>query len=184
MSAATNPCPICDHPIADTAYVCHRCARSLATQLLRAARLWRDLEDSLAGLGHVSARQSPPKPDLTVLIGPRCADYSCDHETCYAIARSVSRAQARWRDEPPLAHEDRGPLRLGDIAAKDDAGNTITTWAQHIAECRGEEIPAAATARLLLDAPPQHLADDADVARCPYSDLPMLPVPMCACGHH
>ena len=84
MSAATNPCPICDHPIADTAYVCHRCARSLATQLLRAARLWRDLEDSLAGQGHVSARQSPPKPDLTVLIGPRCADYSCDHETCYA----------------------------------------------------------------------------------------------------
>jgi len=121
---------------------------------------------------------------LTVLIGPRCADYSCDHETCYAIARSVSQAQARWRDEPPLAHEDRGPLRLGDIAAKDDAGNTITTWARHIAECRGEEIPAAATARLLLDAPPQHLADDADVARCPYSDLPMLPVPMCACGHH
>lgn len=135
-----NPCPVCDRPIADTAYVCHLCARALAKRLLRAATLWEDLEDAISGLGHIGARQSPPDPGAT-LLGPWCDELNCPHISCWAVLRSVTRAQARWRDEPPLAHETPGPLRLGDIAAKDDAGNTVTTWARHIGECRNEDIP-------------------------------------------
>ena len=89
MSTAPNPCPICDHPIADTAYVCHRCARSLATQLLRAARLWRDLEDSLAGQGATRAGRDGSRDHPRV----RGEHNSCGPRDYGVTLRTVSRAR-------------------------------------------------------------------------------------------
>lgn len=43
----SNPCPICDKPIADTAYVCHVCVTDLARRLRDSARDWPDLEDAI-----------------------------------------------------------------------------------------------------------------------------------------
>lgn len=144
-------CPICGHDIADTAYVCHPCARRMAKRLLRVARIWPAVEAACGRLGRRTVAGAG-RDVASVLAGPSCED--CGHESCQDARLSQDLAELRaHRDalaEHPLAHEDGGPVDPAAIEAKDVAANTVGTWARHVCETRTIETPASIRAALVF----------------------------------
>ena len=127
-------CPICASPLADGSVVCRRDARSLADALTVAAGHAEDAWTVIArqtryGAGG-GARQLDPEPLAAAEHHER------NPVTTFGWAASIER---------PLA----GGLRPGvippDLSASGrlaDTTNTVTTWARHVCEQRGAELPA------------------------------------------
>jgi len=127
-------CSCCGQPMADGAYACTKCGRELAQALTEAAGhaedAWtviaRETRYGTAG----GARQAEPEPAAPANDGRR------NRVTEFGWAASI---------ETPT----RGALRAGQIppdlsasARLADVGNVVTTWARHICERRGAELPA------------------------------------------
>lgn len=173
----TLPCPRCDKPIADTAYVCAVCARKLADDLREAVALWVNLQETVGRATRTTGRPQAGGHKVT-RHGPTCRGMTCDHESCEAIWKARHRALT----EQPLPHEDAPLISLS--AAEDSwiVTNTATTWARHISEQRGIPIPKPKPkSRHQNDVETLHvITDDEKPKRCIYSDLF---TEHCACGH-
>lgn len=134
-----NPCPLCDKPILDTAYVCHRCVQHLRADIEQAADWWDESEVTLTRQDRVTHGPSSGKPQADSDAVP--------HET--PVPFSTAASETRW------------------VAA-----NTIGTWARHIAEERGVDLPAEprTTHYPRLVAVPE--PDPTERGLCAMSDLP------------
>lgn len=135
-----NPCPLCDKPIADTAYVCHACAKRLARDLLRTGLRWDSIEDAIGRRLIVERAGATKRTDRHALAGPWCygGGHDCGHPSCHQVWLS----RITSRQEPPLAHEDPLLVSPEAIEAADVARNVFTTWALHVADERGIGTPA------------------------------------------
>lgn len=155
MSA--NPCPVCGHPIADTAYVCAGCGDTLTAALTAAVGLWRDSETTLTRQAHLAGT-------ATTSAGPASAETGPGQE-------------------PPLSGEPPMPMHYGASEARFVLTNTVTTWARHVAETRG--IPVPVTPRPQRSTPSDGWTSEhrspVDDDLCPLSDLPP---DQCACPRH
>ncbi|MGC5019028.1 hypothetical protein [Micromonospora sp. DT47] len=104
----TTTCDLCGKPLPDTAYVCPRCANRTAEQLAAVWDVAGEVEVTVARLARYSDRHGRTLPD-----------------------------------DDPDGRPDGGlkvtPLPFDPSARNrgNDAGNTITTWARHVAEERG-----------------------------------------------
>lgn len=151
MSDDKPQCPACGRDIADTAYVCHACARHLAKRLLRVARIWPAIEDACGRLSRRTVAGAQRKP-LPPIAGPSCQE--CGHTSCHQASLTQDLAELRaHRDataEHRLAHEDPGPIDPAAIEAKDVAESTIATWARHVCETRNITPPAGIRAALVF----------------------------------
>lgn len=101
-------CDLCGDPIRDTAYVCPRCTGNTARYLADVVKVAADVETTVARLARYSDRHGRTLPD----------------------------------DDPdgrPNGGLKVTPLPFNPSARTrgNDAGNTITTWARHVAEERG-----------------------------------------------
>lgn len=147
-----NPCPVCDKPIHDTAYVCHACARGLAKRLLRLARIWPAVEAACGRLGKAT-RLSTGGHKLTP-EGPTCED--CAHDECERIGMeqhlAAMRAERLAAEEPPIPHEEPLIIDPAAIDTKDAVWSTLTTWARHVAETRSVEVAGTPMAFLARQA--------------------------------
>jgi len=175
VSPDLSPCPVCDRPIADTAYVCSTCADQLATDLRDCADLWDESEVTLTRQSRTTGGAGGDR-GLRVTLGPFCR--SCEHPSCESAVHSQMRA--RMTGEPPISNEEAMPMHYGASEARWAAGNTITTWARHVSEERG--IPIPEPPKPLVITPAEHWPtddrSDPRAQRCPMSDL--WP-PQCAC---
>lgn len=166
-------CPVCHHPILDSAYVCHRCSHALAGLMTEAIGMLGDLDDSITRqvrIGGAGATSDAKEP--TVPRGPYHHPVSdpCDHESCHEIIT----ARSRWRvwagAEEPVPHEQ--PIMHNPAAseARWVLEATVTTWARHISEERGVPIPTSerATIRVAAVGDDRHIP----VERCWCCDLP------------
>ena len=171
-----DPCPICGRPIADTAYVCARCVEHAAGELRRLASTWHEIETTITRQSVSVGVVGGTRRD-TVVRGPVCRGMTCEHESCDVIWRSRHRALT----EPAIAHESATPANL---AASEQAWiirNTVTTWARHVRETRGIDIPVVRP-RVLQ---PQVLSVLHDRPQpldwwCEFGDLPNA---VCACDN-
>lgn len=132
--ALDNPCPRCDEPISDTAYVCHRCALKLQAKLLTTALLWPALDGVLTR--QARRTRTSTATGRTGALGPVCD--ACDHESCATLGMrdllAVIRRDRIEREEPPPPHEE--PLILDDATSETmwAISNTLTTWARVLIE--------------------------------------------------
>jgi len=176
VNRGESPCPVCDKPIADTAYVCSTCADQLATDLSECAVLWGESELTLTRQSRTTGGIGGGGRDLRVTLGPFCEQ--CEHLSCESAVHSQMRA--RMAGEPPLPNEETMPMHYGASEARWAAGNTITTWARHVSEERGLPIPEPLKPPVITSAD-RWPTDDEREQRCPMSDL--LPS-QCACPLH
>jgi len=120
-------CPRCGRPIHDTAYVDQACRRDLARALTDVAAVAGDITLTVAKLAKVMRSGGQADPD----------EAWQDPTTTYP-------ASLRW-----LLAEGAGalyptalPVDLHAAHRHDAAANTMTTWARHVLEERGEVIPS------------------------------------------
>ena len=131
----------CDRPIHDTAYACPRCVGLLERALTAAAGQWRHAQECVARqtrISSVGATHATTK--VREHYGPYCADSECGHRSCDAIAVAQYKAESRARNETPIPHETAGLLNLHALEDSWAIGNTVTTWARHIAEESGRPV--------------------------------------------
>lgn len=133
MTAAE--CVCCGKPMADPGPVCHRpCAHSLAESLREAAGhaedAWTVIARQARYGGAGGARKVEPEPAETA------EDARRNPVTTFAWAASVERPRAGALIAEPM------PGDLDASARLDDVGNVVTTWARHVCEHRGVELPA------------------------------------------
>jgi hypothetical protein len=162
----TKPqCVCCSQPMADGAYACQKCGRELAQALTEAAGhaedAWtviaRETRYGTAG----GARKAEPEPAAPA------SDQRRNRVSEFGWAASI---------ETPA----RGALRSGqippDLSASTslaDVGNVVTTWARHICERRGAELPARRPllGPLCAAFPCEHTSCERIQWRVPPSDL-------------
>lgn len=170
-----DPCPVCARPIEDTSYVCHRCVAHLADDLRRMARSWHEI-DIVVARQSVSADVPGAVLRDTTPRGPMCRGMTCDHESCEAIWKARHRALT----EAPVAHEDATPANLGASEQGWIIRNTVTSWARHVCETRGVQVPLERPK--VLQPVVLHVEHDPPKGRawCDYGDLPAQ---VCACGN-
>lgn len=133
MSTQGPTCGVCGKPLADGAYVCTADALSLAQRLREAAGHAEDAWTVIARQARYGAagggRKAEPEPVAVA------EDLRRNPVTTFGWAASIER--------PPA-----GGLRPGEIppdlsasAVLADVGNVVTTWARHVCEQRGTELP-------------------------------------------
>jgi hypothetical protein len=139
-----NPCPVCGQPLADTAYVCHVCARTLTRRLLTAAVEWPDLETTLARQDAVQSRPGSAPGDPVAYQGPYCRPW-CEHESCRRAvdtqASATIAAVLRVNGGDPLPHEGALPFSYAAAEAVAVAANTFGVWAHMVSSTRGSSRP-------------------------------------------
>jgi hypothetical protein len=130
---STPQCVRCGRPMADGAYACTGCAQERADTLMTAAG---HAEDAWT----VIARQTRYGTGGRARADPEPASVDTDRRrnavTAFAWAASIER---------PLAGGLRPGIIPPDLSASDrlaDITNTVTTWARHVCEERGAELPA------------------------------------------
>lgn len=101
----TNPCPLCDKPIADTGYVCHACADHARDSLLRIAGDWADLETTRLRQDRIGdpgpASTEPPLP-----YNPRAAE----------VAWVIQNTLTTWAREIATTRGGEAPALVPDLA--------------------------------------------------------------------
>lgn len=172
-----NPCPVCDRPIADTAYVCHGCTRHLVKALLRAAIEIAELDVTFARQDAVDVQSGSGTPSVAnPYEGPRC-EALCEHASCWRIretgdqldlwglwcegycehdacrraldlwGRMVLREHRHVVGADILPNESAVPFHTGAAETLSIIGNTVGTWARHVSETRGTPIPVQVVPR-------------------------------------
>lgn len=144
MSEQT-PCPICDKPIPDTAYVCPACADELCNRLVALATLWPDVIDAAHRLNRVerpSVGTASAKEPTPPTQGPDCGRSECAHESCMTIAWEWVKAQ-RQPDEMPIPNETVLPFSPEISEDRDAIANTVTTWARDVLDSTGMALPSS-----------------------------------------
>jgi hypothetical protein len=127
-------CVCCGKPMPDQAYACHRCAQGLAQALNTVAGhaedAWTVIARQARYGGAGGARKIEPEPVETA------ADARRNAVTEFAWAASIERpARGALRAEP-MPPDLSASDRLATVA------NVVTTWARHVCELRGVELPA------------------------------------------
>lgn len=169
-------CSLCDDPT--DGYACRRCTDTTAQYLRLVVDLAGEVETTVARLARYASRGGRRAPQVEVDDGPK---------------------QAGGLRVTPL------PVDLHASARAAGAFTAVTTWARHILEDRGGELPdapagthpAAVAARFLLDqldwlrhqresaeAFPELQAAGATIRRVVDAPPELVVVGMCDCGAH
>lgn len=132
MTAAL--CVCCGKPVPDTAYACSSCALRLAESLREASGhaedAWTVIARQARYGGAGGARKAEPEPAVTA------EDARRNPVTTFGWAASVEKPRASALVAEPMPGDFDAAARLGDV------GNVVTTWARHVCETRGMELPA------------------------------------------
>lgn len=117
-------CEHCGRPVADTGYVCHTCAAGLRAELLVTTDLAEEVETVIARLNrHRPGDGRPQPPDV-------------DRDPPPTVLPPQLRGEPRTALMPrPLPYSDHAQQLAWA------AGNTLVTWARHVAESRGVPLP-------------------------------------------
>lgn len=131
MTAPT--CAVCAKPLADGSTACTACARSLAQAL-------RDAAGHAEDAWTVIARQARYGTSGGARAEPELGELAEDRERNavkeFAWAASIERPLAGALRPGVTPYDDSASRRLADVT------NTVTTWARHVCEERGAELPA------------------------------------------
>jgi hypothetical protein len=132
MSVPT--CACCGKPLADGATVCHADAQGLAQRLREAAGHAEDAQTVIARQARYGtsggARKAEPEPTAATEANRR------NPVNAFGWQASVERPKAGGLRAEPI------PVDLGASGRLADVTNVITTWARHVCEERGTELPA------------------------------------------
>lgn len=131
----TPTCACCGKPLADGGAVCHADALSLAQTLREAAGHAEDAPTVVARLtryGGVGGGARKPEPESTAVT----AANRRNPVAAFGWAASVERPRTSALIAEPMPYDEGASERLADIT------NTVTTWARHVCEERGTELPA------------------------------------------
>jgi hypothetical protein len=94
-------------------------------------------------------------PDLAEAV----ADLASRQSRVYRASRRVRTPDQDWRGSEHALRPSPWPVDLDAAALLTEAGNTLTTWARHLAESRGATVPDMRTDAHTLDASPRMLAE-------------------------